>query len=120
MVAGHVVPATVSGLSSKQNRARQLKRLPAQVVEATPLFNRFSRFGRTTTWQGQPTHAYSFDTHAMIDGAQVDAHTTLYLNQAGLIQGSESDNVKNGHKFRKVQKNTFDPEIHIEVPRTTQ
>jgi hypothetical protein len=99
-------------------QANKVKRLPALFVEAIRKSKDFVDAG-ATTWQGQPVHAYSFDTDVTIEGAHVQAHTKLYLNSAGMILGSESDNVKDGHTFHKVQKNTFDPAIHIQVPQTS-
>lgn len=96
-------------------QASKLKRLPALLAQAIRNSKNFVDEG-TTTWQSRPVHAYSFDTDATIEGAHVVAHTRVYVNSAGKILGSESDDVKNGHTSRKMQKNTFDPTIHIQAP----
>jgi len=101
------------------DQASKVKRLPALSVEAIGNSTNFTDLG-ATTWQGQPTHAYSFETDATIEGARVVAHTKVYVNSVGLILGSESDNAKNGKTAYKVQKNTFDPTIHIQAPRATE
>jgi len=70
----------------------------------------------TTTWNGQPVHAYSMDTDTTVMGMHATAHTKFYLNTAGLIVGSESDGVAMGHKSHTVQNISYDDAVRVHAP----
>jgi hypothetical protein len=69
-----------------------------------------------TTWQGQPAHAYSYDTDATFMGIHATGHAKSYLNAAGQIVGSEIDSVAMGKKTHNVQTITYDDSIRVKAP----
>jgi hypothetical protein len=70
-----------------------------------------------TSWQGQPAHAYSYDTDTSVMGMHVTGHTKLYLNTAGQVIGSETDSVAMGHKTHAVQSMVYDDSIRVTAPQ---
>ena len=68
------------------------------------------------TWQGQPAHAYSYDTDATIMGIHATGHAKSHLNASGQIVGSEIDSVAMGKKSHSVQTITYDDSIRVKAP----
>ncbi|MEP6939326.1 MAG: hypothetical protein ABI846_06140 [Rudaea sp.] len=69
-----------------------------------------------TTWNGQPAHAYSYDTDTTIMGAHVSGHSKVYLSAAGAVIGSETDSVAMGKKAHSVQNVSYDDAIRVKAP----
>lgn len=69
-----------------------------------------------TTWNGQPAHAYSYDTRLQVMGADVKAHNKVVINQAGQLVRSESEGESMGIKSHSVQDIRYDDKIRIAPP----
>ena len=69
-----------------------------------------------TTWNGQPAHAYSYDTRMQVMGADVKAHNKVVIDQAGRLVRSESDGESMGIKSHSVQQIRYDDAIKVAPP----
>jgi hypothetical protein len=69
-----------------------------------------------TTWQGQPAHAFSYDTDTTVMSMHVSGHSKLYLNASGQVIGSETDSTAMGHKTHAVQNISYDDSIRVTAP----
>ena len=69
-----------------------------------------------TTFNGQPAHAYSYDTDTTIMGMHITGHSKVYLSAAGLVIGSETDSVARGNKSHSVQNIRYDDTIRVKPP----
>jgi len=69
-----------------------------------------------TTYNGQPAHAYSYDTDTTVMGAHVTGHSKVYIGATGLVLGSESDSIAMGKKSHVVQNVRYDDAIRVKAP----
>lgn len=69
-----------------------------------------------TTWNGQPAHAYSYDTDLKVAGTEVKAHNKVLINPAGLLVRSESEGEAMGVKSHSVQDVRYDDSIKVMPP----
>jgi hypothetical protein len=69
-----------------------------------------------TTWQGQPVHAYSYDTDTVVMGAHAAGHSKSYINATGQIVGNETDSETRGKKIHSVQTVAYDDSIRVKAP----
>lgn len=70
----------------------------------------------TTTWQGKPAHAFSYDTDTTVMNIHVTGHSKLYLDPGGDVIGSETDSTAMGHRTHTVQSISYDKSIRVSAP----
>lgn len=70
-----------------------------------------------TTWNGQPAHAYSYDTRLQVMGADVKAHNKVVIDQVGRLVRSESEGESMGQKSHSVQDIRYDDAIRVAPPK---